>query len=382
VGPLNGAELHVYPTALKAGAALRDQARAAGPLLGYRTTTFPQLTDALARDLGISLRILDPEMAAVVLERTLATADVPLAFRKPRRGLVREALAVIGEFKAARLGPEEVATIAAALPPGTSGPRLAALAAVYAAYEAGLRRLGALDRHGRDWFVCEGLAAAEAAGRRPRALAGVRRIVFAEIYDFSVLQFLIATSLIRLVGDAELVAFAQPENVDATRFLDRTWNRFVGTEPIADQVLPSFVVRGGRRGSLAAALRGVFAAERPDRVPADDSIRLVVASTRYAEVEAAARDIRRRLERRESPERIALLARDMAVYGDLIEDVCRRFRIPVYFRKGKPLLANALVKTVVNVLGCVVEGFPVRASTAGAPRSRGTAGSCWPWSIC
>src|SRR5439155_1521684 len=83
------------------------------------------------------------------------------------------------------------------------------------------------------------------------------KIVFAEIYDFSILQFLIATSLIRLVGDAELVAFAHPENIDATRFLERTWNRFVGDEAIVDQVLPSFVVRAGRSGSLAAALRCV-----------------------------------------------------------------------------------------------------------------------------
>src|SRR5439155_352500 len=112
-------------------------------------------------------------------------------------------------------------------------------------------------------------------------------IVFAEIYDFSILQFLIATSLIRLVGDAELVAFAHPENIDATRFLERTWNRFVGDEAIADQVLPSFVVRGGRSGSLAAALRGVFVTERPAPAPPDGSIRVVVAPSRYREAEAA-----------------------------------------------------------------------------------------------
>jgi len=32
--------------------------------------------------------------------------------------------------------------------------------------------------------------------------------------------------------------------------------------------------------------------------------------------------------------------------------------VPVYFRKGKPLLANGLVKACLNVLRCVVEGFP------------------------
>src|SRR2546428_8445383 len=168
--------------------------------------------------------------------------------------------------------------------------------------------MGAAARHGRERRVCEGLAAAEAAGTRPAALAGVGKLVFAEVYDFSILQFLIATSLIRLVGDAELVAFAHPENIDATRFLERTWNRFVGDQAIADQVLPSFVVRGGRRGSLAAALRGVFAAERPPPEAPDGSLRIVVAPSRYREVEAAGRDLRVPLERRDAPARNADLA--------------------------------------------------------------------------
>jgi RecB family exonuclease len=357
-GSLTADTLYVYPTALKAESVLHERARVAGCLLGYRVTTFPQLTDALARELGVSPRVLGPEMAAVVLARALDRPEMPAALRAPQRGLVRELLAVIAEFKAAYLAPDDVAALAAQLPRGAAAARLAELGRVYAAYEAGLARLDAVDRHGREWRVCEGLAAAEAASTRPRALDGIGRIVFAEIYDFPVLQFLIATSLIRLVGDAELIAFAHPENVDATRFLDRTWNRFVGDPGIADQVLPSFVARGGRQGSLAAALRGVFAAERPSAVAADASLRLVVAPSRYREVEAAVRDVRLRLERGERPERIALLARDLGVYGDLIEDVCRRYRVPVYFRKGKPLVANGLVKACLNALRCVAEGFP------------------------
>src|SRR5206468_5056728 len=136
------------------------------------------------------------------------------------------------------LAPDDVVELAAALPPGPASTRLAEIGRVYVAYERGLARLGAVDRHGRERRVCEGLAAAEAAGTSPRLLAGVGRVLFAEIYDVSVLQFLIATSLIRLVGDAELVAFAHPENVDATRFLARTWNRFVGVAEIAAQARP------------------------------------------------------------------------------------------------------------------------------------------------
>src|SRR5207245_11585316 len=107
--------------------------------------------------------------------------------------------------------------------------------------------------------------------------------------------------------------------------------------------------RGGRSGSLAAALRGVVVTERPAPAPPDGSIRVVVAPSRYREVETAGRAIRARLERGAPPERIALLARDLGVYGDLIEDVCRRYRIPVYFRKGRPLVATGLVKACRDV---------------------------------
>ena len=294
-GPLSPDILFVYPTALKAGTVLRDEARRRGPIVGARVTTFPQLTEALARDLRVHARVLGPELATIILAQALDATD-PRELRGAGRGLVGELLGTIEELKAAYLAPADVEAMGAALPTVPERGRIGAIARIYARYEAILHRLGAVDRHGREWRVCEGLAAAEVDGSRPRTIAGVRRIVFAEVYDFSVLQFLIATSLIRLIGDAELIAFAHPENVNATRFLDRTWNRFVGSEDIADQVLPSFVARGGRQGSLAAALRGVFAPERPSPARGDGSITFVVAPDRYREVEAAGRDIRTRLE--------------------------------------------------------------------------------------
>src|SRR5439155_23161005 len=70
-GALTADVLHVYPTALKAEGVLRARARAAGCLLGHRVTTFPELTDALDRDLGAPAHVLEPEMAAAVLAPAL-----------------------------------------------------------------------------------------------------------------------------------------------------------------------------------------------------------------------------------------------------------------------------------------------------------------------
>jgi hypothetical protein len=357
--PLSSDTLFVYPTALKADDVARSEARRNGCLLGHRITTFPQLVDALARDLGVGSRVLEPHLAAVVLARAVERSGVSGALRTPGAGLLRELLSLIEELEAACLGPADVAALATGLGDPASAARIADIARVYRSYADELAQLRAVDRRGRERAVWEQLVAAEAAGgRRPAALAGVRRIVFAELYDFSALQFLLATSLIRLIGDAELIAFAHPENVDATRFVERTWNRFVADASISEQVLPSFVARGGRQGNLAAALRGVFAGGAPEPVAPDGSIRMVAAPGRYAEVETAVRDIRRRLERGEPAERIAIIVRDLAVYGELIEDVCRRYRVPVYFRKGRPLLASGIVGACLDVLRCVTEGFP------------------------
>ena len=67
--------LVVYPTALKAESELRARARKHGCQLGHRVTTFPELTDALARDLGTPARVLDPELSAVVLARRPREAE-------------------------------------------------------------------------------------------------------------------------------------------------------------------------------------------------------------------------------------------------------------------------------------------------------------------
>src|SRR5207247_9961027 len=63
-GSLTADVLYVYPTALKAEGVLRERARAAGCLLGHRVTSFPELTDALARDLGAPARLPGPQPAA------------------------------------------------------------------------------------------------------------------------------------------------------------------------------------------------------------------------------------------------------------------------------------------------------------------------------
>jgi hypothetical protein len=354
--------LTIYPTALKVEEVLKARARAGAVSLGHRLTTCPELIDALDAELPDAPIVLSDALAAVLFREALAEeiargggGDVADA-----RGLATEAARLIGELKAACLGAAEMAAVTRRVAAPGARARLEVLGRIAAAYASLLARVGRADRHDRERRVLAMLGRAEETGTRPRPLAGVSKLVIAEIYDYSLLQFLIARALIRLVGDAELVTLAHPENVDATRFVERTWNHFVEDAAIADMVLPDFVVRGGRTGTLARVLATLFVEPKPaaPAPPADGSVAVVAAPGRYAEVEEAGRRIRDLLAGGLAPDRIAILVRDAATYRDLIADVCHRYQIPVAFRHGKPLAAHGLVQQVVSLLRTALDGLP------------------------
>lgn len=350
------AVLTVYPTALKVEEVLKERARAGDPSLGHRFTTFPELIDALDRDTGGPAVVADT-LALVLVHQALVDDGSERVVEHP--GLAASVLRALGELKAACLAPEAIAAVALAAPGGEVRQRLAWLGRVAAAYAERLRRAGRADRHDRERRVLALLERHLALGTRPRMLAGVERLVIAEIYDYSPAQSLIARALIHLVGDAELVTLAHPENVDASRFVELTWNRFVDDPDVADKVLPDFVVRGGRRGSLERVLESVFAEPKPPAADdTDGRVRIVVAPSRTAEVVEVGRRVRAALTAGTPPERIAILARRLEGYRPLLEDAARRQRLPLAFREPRALAAHGSVQAVLRLAHAAADGLP------------------------
>jgi hypothetical protein len=376
--------LTIYPTGLKVEEVLKTRARAGDVALGHRLTTFPELVDSLDRELSDVPPVLGDAVAAVLARAALLREMHALEARGSAEigddgsaadGGGSAALRIIGELKAVGLAAPELTALAARVADAETRRRLGFLGKVARAYDAMLAAIGRADRHDRERRVFRMLQDAYARGVRPRPLVGVTRLVVAEIYDYSLLQFLLVRTLIRIVGDAELVTLAHPENVDASRFVERTWNRFVADPAIADAVLPEFVVRGGRTGALARVLAGIFGgdaaratgifaeadpatAEDRTRAPgggaaadaAPPNVTVVAAPSRHAEVVEVGRRIRDRLAGGTRPERIAILCRDLGAYRELIEDVCERYGIRVGFRAGRPLLAHGVVQWIVRLL--------------------------------
>jgi hypothetical protein len=356
----------LYPTARKVEDWLKRNSRGRS-LLDYPIMTFPQLVDRLWREFGPRGAMLDELQERLAAEEAIGGARETLGSADHVLGLIRQ-------FKSAALRPTDLRAAAHALTPGDGAAgiraRVTRLAAVFEGYERLLTERRLSDRHDRERAVLEQLLALERRGARPALLVGVRHLQVVEIYDFSLLQFMIVTALIRIVGDATLTIQAAEHPAGAGRFGDLTWNRFVAEESIADKVLPAFVRRGGRFGRLRFVLEHLFLETTDTAPPADDTLGVVEAPTPLGEIEEVGRAIRRAMESRQpiTPERIAVIARDLAPYADHLRTVFRRYRIPLSIGQAPALRASVPARLIVEILRAPREGFR-RESLAALCRS-------------
>jgi len=344
----------LFPTARKVEDWLLRHSRGRS-LLDYPIMTFPQLVDRLWREFGPRGALLDD------LQERLAAGEAMgdgLDALGGGRGSADHVLGLIRQFKSAALTASDLRAAVSALPPehGSNGASVRAraigLADAFERYERLLAERRLCDRHDRERVVLEQLLALERRGARPALLDGVRQLQVAEIYDFSLLQFMIVTALIRMVGDATLTIQAAEHPAGAARFAELTWNRFVAEESIADKVLPDFVRRGGRFGRLGFVLEHLFIETADTAPPADETFEVVEAPTPLGEIEEVGRAIRRAMESPEAiaPGRIAVVGRDLEPYAEHLRTVFRRYRIPLSLGQAPALRASAPARLVAEIL--------------------------------
>jgi ATP-dependent helicase/DNAse subunit B len=350
--------LAIYPTARKVEDLLKRESRERCQM-GHRIVTFPQLLDALWREYGADRVLLSTIGERIAIEEALGRAKNVGAIAA-RSGLTDYLHALVRQLKSAALTAEDLRLASEALRvPATA--RIGMVTAILASYEALLDERGLADTHHREGAVLDALLHAERQGTRPRFLAGVTHLLVAEIYDFGLLQFMIVAALIRLVGDAELTIQAEPRTVNANRFPELTWNRFVSEESIADKVLPQFVRRGGRQGRLGFLLTHIFSGNYPTPPLPDETVSIIEAPTRRREVEEVARAIRRVLERPPSEriplDRIAVVTRDLNPYAGHLEAIFRRYRIPLRLGAAQPLRAAPPARFITDVLKIPRDGY-------------------------
>ena len=87
-------------------------------------------------------------------------------------------------------------------------------------------------------------------------------------------------------------------------------------------------------------------------------IRILACTGRYHEVEEVGRIIWGLIrDGGVEPENIAVGVRDMSLYGDMLEDVFRRFRLPLFMRRGAPLTIQAPARAITAMMRLAISNF-------------------------
>jgi hypothetical protein len=343
-------ELHLYPTTLSRDRAIRETTRAHGLLFDHRHFTYVEFIERLYRSEKLPGRLIEIPAQIVVVRHSLTA----ILGEAPSPGLVTEYRGVIDELKAAGLAVEDVGSAIDRLDPTVSPPTrqgLYQLLEFLLHYQSCLARAGLVDQGDRALAVIFHLRQHLTAGTSPALLHGVRRIIIHDVYHLSLMHYALIALLIKLVDEGGILQhFSTGLNIDAVTFVEFTWQRFVADESLAALVLPEFASPRPRGGNLEALSEQLFTRGQMAHIEPDETLSIIAAPGRAREVEIIARRIRELLEAGVVPEQIAIVVRHLDQYGDLLESVCRRYQIPLWFRRGIPLFHVPLTKTVFGLL--------------------------------
>jgi ATP-dependent helicase/DNAse subunit B len=352
-------DLHLYPTVLSRDRAVCEAARAHGLLFDHRYFTYTELLERLYHSEGLPGRLIGRVSQTVFVRQGLIT----ILKDEPSPGLVTEYRGLIDELKGGGLEVEDLAhgleLLDPDIPPNTCQVLQQCLE-VFQYYQSYLTQADLVDQGDRDLAVLSRLARHLAEGTKPALLREVRRIVVHDVYHLSLVHYALVSLLIKLADEGGILQhFSAGTNIDAVTFAEFTWQRFVADESLAAHVLPEFAMPRRRGGNLEALGERLFTrGAEADPIKPDGTVTVVTAPGRAREVEAIARRIRELLARGVPPERIAIVVRNLDQYGDLLESVCRRYRVPLWFRRGIPLFHVPLTKTVFSLLELADSTYP------------------------
>ena len=244
---------------------------------------------------------------------------------------------------------------------GLDSDRINALARIYKQYERVMAERGLADRGTIRRLILENLN----KGRRPRFLEDVDGLIVRDFSRFTIFQAELIKSLSRL-GLWLKIHLACPDwvfGLDLPADFEQSSNPFVelirtikGFEKSGDPEsgLDLILTResGPGKPPTLEVLDRLFCPSPPTgNVPGPSgSIEIWSTPGRYAEVEEIGRRIVTLIDQGALPEEIVVAVRDLGLYGQIVEDVFRRFKLPLFFRRGAPLEIQAPTRALLSLL--------------------------------
>ena len=244
---------------------------------------------------------------------------------------------------------------------GENRQKLYELADIYCRYQGHLAASGLADVNDFNWRVKDFVADQR---NEVALLKGISHLVIEDIYDFTLVQFELIVALACRIEHTTVIIPYDHDREDIFGPVERTIRRFERLWELNRDINLDFKPQyGGGHGVLSLITKQYLKKDdRPtcDYVGNNDEVVVIESAGIYREAETIGREIRKLLDSGISPHSIGVLFKDLSLYGELMEDVFRRFRIPLYFRRGNPLLSNSVIKTVLSIFEILDSNFVKR----------------------
>ncbi|MDH4099090.1 MAG: PD-(D/E)XK nuclease family protein [Nitrospirota bacterium] len=342
--------LHILPSSLSVLRHERDALLKApgGTLGGTRYLTLPQLAERIAgapfegnRIEGFGKKAL---LASICRKREAGSASYAGG-----SGTLRLLLSLIEELRAAGVSPRQFDEATSTLFPPLR-EKYKGIAELYGCFEAEMERLGLCDQTTLYRRAIERVS----GGFIPPVLQGVRELRVSDIYDLTWLQVELLGALARVVSVFITLPW-DPSRASVFGAVSGTLSRF---EALGGENLRLEVEFDDLCGTdNLSPLRRRFLSTSPTALPSAELPRVITARGHYPQCEAIGREVRLLLDDGVSPTDIFVAFRDLSVYGPMMEDVFRRYRIPLSFRRGMPLAMSPLVKAALAVFEVIGSRF-------------------------
>jgi ATP-dependent helicase/DNAse subunit B len=330
-----------------------------GVIIEPRIYTFERLSEKIASEIELEGRPLSNLGRAMIFQQILEKDEYTQGWpgRPAFPGLRRRLLDVLDYLKEGGLSEPEFLKLTNDLEAGRMWPGLAAL---YSDYERIIKEKQLVDRAGIRKSILEALDDKQVL----RVFTGIERIMIRDFYFLTPFQVKMIKAFSRTFERVE-VHLNCPEWVLGLDFaqVDNPANPFYEILALAKDIESLGTESGGLNlqfstgnGQTSAPLswikENLF---NPTPVQngfpeINGHIQILAAPGRYAEVEAIGRSVFELLEQGMTPDNIAVAFNDLSAYGQLVEDVFRRFNLPLFFRRGSPLAVQAPVRAILALL--------------------------------
>jgi len=357
--------LHILPTFLR----VEDEMVSAlngseyGVIFGKKIFTFPQLIEKIYKEIPSSKVLLSPLGQLVLMEEVVDKIykDKKGGYFRPlirSRSFSKTLRNLINDLKSFNISHVKFEDIVKQWRVADK-EKLMELATVYRYYQGSLTELELIDHNDVNVAVRDFVAD---KGNGISFLRGIHHLKIEDMYDFTPVQFDLIVALAHRVKHTTVIIPYDHDRDDIFKYVERTIRKFEGLWELNIDINLDFKPqRGSSQGKLSEIAKDYFktdghpAGKKP--ISIKDEVVLIETAGIYQEAEAIGKEIRKLMDAGVKPSKIGVLFKDFALYSEMIEDVFHRFKIPLYFRRGKPLLSSNVVKTILSIFELLDNNF-------------------------